>query len=535
MINSNGLAIGRDASSRIVSIAYPPGNVTYSYNNRGLLSKITDWAGASTTFAYDTSLRLTTIVRANGVTTQYSYDGDGHLSGIVESKGGAAISSITLQRDAAGRMTGAARTQPQAVSLAAGAISFTYDAAHQISGATYDALGRLVKDALRSYTFDLASRLTSYQGADGSASFTYDALGGRTARTEFGVTETYTLNYALGLPSVTVVNSGGADRRYYVYAPDGTLLYGIDAAGNQRHYYHFDESGNALFLSDDSGAVTDSYGATPYGENVTHAGSTINPFTWQGQFGVMQEGATSLYYMRARYYDSAPARFLSRDPVRSLAPNAIDPYQYALGDPARYIDPTGLSAHVPLTTMPVSSSCNSDCRGELSGFYQAIKSIADDEATLGFDRVLTAALVEQGFGALDPTLGLGQHSTYRPRQVGAAVEDRVVLEILSLDNPIGCLWLCYSQDAIDLQQYEIDLQQYRARLKEWNDKFHSITDNTVKQYHSLPPNAPIEKYNALIIQEDLRITALGPPPNEPHKPLKPIQPMLAAPWAGPWM
>ncbi len=56
----------------------------------------------------------------------------------------------------------------------------------------------------------------------------------------------------------------------------------------------------------------------------------------------MQEGATSLYYMRARWYDSAPARFLSRDPVHLLHPLRIDPYEFALENPVTFADPSGL-------------------------------------------------------------------------------------------------------------------------------------------------------------------------------------------------
>jgi hypothetical protein len=47
-------------------------------------------------------------------------------------------------------------------------------------------------------TWDLASRLLSYSGADGAA--------------------------------------GGADQRYYVYLPDGSLRYSLEAADNTRHF-----------------------------------------------------------------------------------------------------------------------------------------------------------------------------------------------------------------------------------------------------------------------------------------------------------
>jgi RHS repeat-associated protein len=341
--NSNGLEIVRDASSRIVSIAYTPGKVTYTYNNRGLLASIVDWTGAAITFTYDASRSLASITRPNGVVTQYSYDGNGRLNGITESKGSTVISAIKLVRDAAGHTTGSDRTQPQSPAPAPGTSSAAFNTAHQISTATYDGLGRLTKDALRTYTWDLASRLTSYQGADGSASFTYDAFGRRISRTSPGVTENYTIDYALGLSSVAVVSSGGKDQRYYIHTPGGRLLVAINAVTNAHSYYHCDEMHNTLFLTDDVGTVTDSYGITPYGESVTQKGSTPNPFTWQGELGVMAEGATSLYYMRARYYDSTSARFVTRDPIDSISPGELNPYEYALGNPVSQADPTGLS------------------------------------------------------------------------------------------------------------------------------------------------------------------------------------------------
>src|SRR5207302_9463406 len=171
-------------------------------------------------------------------------------------------------------------------------------------------------------------------GSDGSASFTYDGFHQRISRTAAdGTTQNYVLNYALGFPSIAIVQSGGADQRYYVYLPNGALLYAIEAGDNSHHYYHFDELGSTMFLTDDGGSVTDQYGATPFGETVTASGSTVNPFTWLGQWGVMQEGSTGLYYMRFRYYDSATARFLSRDPIPQLEPRAINPYQYATANP----------------------------------------------------------------------------------------------------------------------------------------------------------------------------------------------------------
>jgi RHS repeat-associated protein len=81
-----------------------------------------------------------------------------------------------------------------------------------------------------------------------------------------------------------------------------------------------------------------------HNETMVQTGTTPNPFTFQGAYGVMQEGATGLYYMRARYYDSASARFLSRDPLGRTDPRAINPYQFAYERPVEGADPTGLES-----------------------------------------------------------------------------------------------------------------------------------------------------------------------------------------------
>ena len=344
IISSNGLTIVRDGAGRISSITYAQGKtVGYTYDSRGLLAKVSDWAGGSVTLIYDAVRRPVTVSRSNGITTQYTYDKDGRVTGIMESGTSSTLSSVTLQRDALGRVTSATRGIPQLPAPAPGVLGLTYNAANQISAASYDAMGRVTKDPLRTYTWNLASELTGISGADAVVSFAYDDFGQRISRTPGGgASESYVVNYATGLPSIATVKSAGADQRYYVYLPDGSLLYAIEAADNSRHFYHYDETGSTLFLTSDTGAITDSYGITAYGETVNATGTTPNPFTWMGRWGVMQEGSTGLFYMRARYYDSMSARFLSRDPLRQAGPRVIDPYVYSNGNPESIADPTGL-------------------------------------------------------------------------------------------------------------------------------------------------------------------------------------------------
>src|SRR6185295_5419297 len=107
-----------------------------------------------------------------------------------------------------------------------------------------------------------------------------------------------------------------------------------------RAFYHFDEMGNTLFLTDGSGAVSDAYAYSPYGELIASSGNSDNAFTFAGKYGALSLGS-GLYSMRRRVYDSTTASFISRDPQARLDPRLINPYQYGAGNPLAFVDVTG--------------------------------------------------------------------------------------------------------------------------------------------------------------------------------------------------
>ena len=336
---TNGIAIDRDPAGRITSMTLAPGkSVTYAYNANNRLAQVTDWTEGVSTFSYDAAGRLTAMTRPNGVNTTNIWDPDNRLTGITEG----AISTITLARDAKGQIAAADRDVPlPASSEALPSSAYTYDAASQISGFTYDGLGRLTDDGDRTYAWDFASRLTSVTENETTTTFTYDALGRRLSRTVDDVTGGYVWNYALGLPSVSIEMQSGADLRYFVHTPEGELLYMIDAGTDARSFSHFDEMGNTIFVTGDDGSVIATYAYCPYGQPIASTGSLKSPFTWQGQYGVMDEG-NGLYYVRARYYDANTGRFISRDSNKSVGPREVNPYQYAMANPLRFVDVNGM-------------------------------------------------------------------------------------------------------------------------------------------------------------------------------------------------
>lgn len=342
---SSGVNFGAayDPGGRLTHVTYNAGavTVTYVYDSRDRLVQVRDsLASAQVDFLYDDAGRLTNVLRANGVNGIYNHDAAGRVTRIREG----AFLDLQYALNAAGEIAWVNATAPLSAAHAAGQTNdFTFDAGHQISsgGYSYDARGRLIASPGNTFAWNAASHLTRVNAVTNA----YNGAGNLLTRATVSGTVRYHYNHALGsAPIVAEQNAGtGQFLRYYVWTPDGRLLYMIDAAaGNAVFYFHFDRVGSTLALTSAAGAVTDAYAYSPFGVLVARTGTNPQPFTYAGRYGVRSEPA-GLYQMRARYYDPTSARFLSRDPVwpRPRDPHSLNPYVYAANNPLLHVDPTG--------------------------------------------------------------------------------------------------------------------------------------------------------------------------------------------------
>jgi RHS repeat-associated protein len=383
-VNVNGMAVTYTPAGRVASITYATGKtVGYAYDFAGRLSSVADWVGGQTKYTYDASGHLIGLLYPNGVATTYSYDANGRLSGIATGS----LASIGLTRDGDGKLVSADRNLPTAPSMQTSSQQFSYNAAAQMNGEKFDAMGRALTQNGRTYTWNLASQLTSFKDGAATVALTYDGLGELSSSNASGAAQTFVFNHAATLPALSIVRQGGNDLRYYVYTPVGQLLYSIEAADNTRKFYHFDEMGNTTFLTGDNGAVTDTYAVTPYGEIADHVGPTNNPFTWQGQYGIMQE-SKGLYFVRQRHYDAVAARFLSPDPLITPDPRSAEPYTYARGNPLLYVDPSGAISWAEISQFEIDfNGVGNQVPGYLTGV------IINTEGWFNPDAFVMAALI----------------------------------------------------------------------------------------------------------------------------------------------
>jgi len=145
-------------------------------------------------------------------------------------------------------------------------------------------------------------------------------------------TTTYTWDIAAGLPVILQEN----DVRY-IWGAHG-LIAQVDATPDW-HYYHADGLGSTRAVTDDIGAVEQTYEYDVYGAVTGGSGSLDNSFQFAGE---QVDATTGLQYLRARYYDAETGRFISRDPIASSPGAPINPFSYVRSNPANAIDPTGL-------------------------------------------------------------------------------------------------------------------------------------------------------------------------------------------------
>ena len=161
---------------------------------------------------------------------------------------------------------------------------------------------------------------------------THDAQDHRIAKIVEGTTTTYLVDP--NIPYARVIHESRDNGTEIDYS------YGLRLLGDGSHSFLTDALGSTRALVDSAGQLTDSYDYSPYGELRKHSGTSDNTFLFTGE---QYDPEAELYYLRARYYDPAISRFLSRDTYEGTLtdPLSQNPYLYARGNPTVYVDPSG--------------------------------------------------------------------------------------------------------------------------------------------------------------------------------------------------
>jgi RHS repeat-associated protein len=350
--NQNTYARGFDLDGRINS--YPLGNPLTGGFNRTVL--------------YDAANRITDFQHTGSNSAVYnqsfSYDGLDRLTG---SQAPGMTLSTGMQYDANGNRTvftvnGANYSQtikPNNNQLGNSA------GPGPVKSNTFDAAGNLTSDGTYTYTYSYRGRMSKASLGGSSVNYLYNGLNQRV------------LKYG---PASVVATTG---YNAYVYDEAGHLLGEYEADGTpiqetvylgdlpiavlktkvtgtapnlttttEVYYIYADHinTPRVITRATDNQAVwrwdtTDAFGILPPNENPANLGT----FTYNSRFpGQFYDKETNLFYNNARYYDPMVGRYITSDPIGIQG--GINTYTYALNQPVRYADPSGLQVCVMMLT-----------------------------------------------------------------------------------------------------------------------------------------------------------------------------------------
>jgi RHS repeat-associated protein len=136
--------------------------------------------------------------------------------------------------------------------------------------------------------------------------------------------------------------NGGEYQHSYIYGLDAALelpqhLDGIGRILTQQIYLVHDGHGSVRAVTDQNGAVTDTYDYDAFGVLIHQTGTTPNTTLYSSE---QFDPDLGLYYNRARYLNVNTGRFINMDSFEgdSESPASLHKYLYASADPIDNVD-----------------------------------------------------------------------------------------------------------------------------------------------------------------------------------------------------
>jgi len=340
-------AYGYDPFNRVTNITYRASDdtlihaVDYAYDTIGMITNVVINDGSQGSvkgYQYDSINRLISESSALSV-IQYSYDLAGNRTSVIIDN----ATTNTYQLGIGNRLdrvtTEGIETQSFSYDNAGNTISISNDT-HQLA-LDWDPRHRLTTVTLNNPT---TNNLTTF--------YSYDVLGRRIS--VFDGSNTIHMIYD-GNQVVAELDQNGDLLRTYTYGPGIDNILSITVYTNtpipqnaQTYYYIKDIQNTVLALTDETGAIVESYDYDAWGNildvkngsgtSISNQQSAIgNRYLFQGREYDFQTG---LYYFRARWYHSQTGRWLSKDPIGISG--GLNQYSFVANDPVNFVDPYGL-------------------------------------------------------------------------------------------------------------------------------------------------------------------------------------------------
>ena len=215
---------------------------------------------------------------------------------------------------------------------------YAYDAGNHLLSHTkdgiktvyeYDKAGNLLNDDRAAYSYDAFNRQMAVETFDGNIQINhYDAEGLRHEMEENGKLVQFIFQGTEVVVEETQEENIRYIRTHELLASD---------AESARTYYHYasDEMGSITHVTDEEGNLLNRYEYDAWGNLTLEDEQVPNRFKYTGE---QFDPITQQYYLRARFYNPALARFMQEDTYRG---DGLNLYAYCANNPVRYVDPSG--------------------------------------------------------------------------------------------------------------------------------------------------------------------------------------------------
>ncbi len=389
---SKSIGYSYTANGQKQSYTAPDGAIhSFSYNASGQLSTIQiPGVGAITVNTFEWQ-QPKTVSFPGGVSTEFTYDGLQRMqSNTVKDPAKNLIMSSNYSLDSVGNILNQQTEH--------GLYQYNYDDLDRLTSAdnpnlldevyTYDPVGNRLTDNNKPGTWGY-NKNNQLTGIGTSTTFTYDANGSVTSKSDAGVATDYVYNsdnrlseVKQGATTIATYNYDPFGRRisknvagtltYFMYADEGLIAefdatgsvirqfgyqpdstWGTDPTylktGGQYYFYQNDHLGTPKKMTAANGAIVWSAEYQAFGGLQLASNSTIeNPLRFAGQYF---DAETGLHYNYFRYYDPSTGRYITSDPI-GLA-GGLNAYGYVGGNPLSFTDSYGLApGTVPVPGVP---------------------------------------------------------------------------------------------------------------------------------------------------------------------------------------
>ncbi|MGP8202036.1 MAG: DUF6531 domain-containing protein [Limisphaerales bacterium] len=359
------VSYGYDKNGNRTSMTYPGNKIVHcNYDAINRLKTVTDWLGSESTYAYDANGNLASSVNANRTAAIYQYDSANRLIALTNSSpNSTVISSYAYTLDAVGNQTQVSQTEQRPTIPNVGDSAYAYDIDNRMMNSegeaqSFDADGDMISiEGTNTLSYDYENRLAHTVFGSDISTYQYDGVGNRLSATRDGTVTRYVLDRNSPLSQVLAdTDSSGNIIYYYIYGLG--LISRIDPSGNVQ-CFHYDSRGSAVALTDSTGQIKEAYAYDPFGRPLNNPISD-NRFRYLGRHGVTDE-ENGFLYIRARYYSTRRGRFITKDPTtgKDGDSQSMNRYIYALNNPVRLIDISGLSAQEASSPAPLLATSDS--------------------------------------------------------------------------------------------------------------------------------------------------------------------------------